>query len=321
MSVENDGVSTETVETPESMDFASIFEREMQAAEAADENPAPQADGEVDPTEGGEVEDPEVATESGTTETEDEIWNWQEYASKPMKIKVAGQEVVKTLQEIAEDGMRQADYTRKTQELAEKVRLAEWAENFQRQLRDDPATVLRTLQAAFQQEMQPEIDPYEQQIAKLVEQDPDLAPMAQMVLEERRARAALEAQLAQQQRQVQESEAARQQREVIAMVQAEIAEVKVKHPDMDEDIALQIAASKPGLTLEEAWILHKATQPVSTETAPAPKKEAPAPKTEAKQALAATQTNSRLQGTPDVSPEDYTDFSELFEIMARTAQR
>lgn len=320
-----EGVSQETPDT--SLSFAELFESQMAENGGLgddDDGAETEVTTEVteDPAEGGEVPGAEAATESGTEQQTETEWNWQEYASKPVKVKVAGQEVTLTLQEAVEGGMRQADYTRKTQEHAERLRMAEWAENFQRSLREDPATVLRTLQAAFQQDVQTEIDPYEAQIAKLVETDPDLAPLAQLALQERRERLALAAELQAQQTRTQETEAQRQQREAIAAVEAEIATVSKEFPDFNADVAVQIAASKPGLDLREAWLLHRALNPVSTETAaPEPKKETPEPKTEAKERLQQTTTNTRLQGKPDVSPDDYSDFSELFEIMSKTASQ
>jgi len=50
-----------------------------------------------------------------------------------------------TLRELREGGLRQSDYTRKTQELAAIRKQAEWAENFQGRLRQDPVGTLRAM--------------------------------------------------------------------------------------------------------------------------------------------------------------------------------
>ena len=50
-----------------------------------------------------------------------------------------------TLRELREGGLRQSDYTRKTQEVAAIRKQAEWAENFQARLRQDPVGTLRAM--------------------------------------------------------------------------------------------------------------------------------------------------------------------------------
>jgi hypothetical protein len=321
------GVSEET-STP--LNFSELFEASMAEFGSGDEGTdgvdgAEGEEGNPESTEApetGTTEGDEAATESGTPTQTEIPWNWQEHASKPVKVKVAGQEVEVPLEQALQGFMRQEDYTRKTQDLAEIKRAAEWADNFQRQLREDPQYVLRTLAAAFETEATREIDPYEAQIAKLVESDPELAPMAQLLLEERRQRVELENRLNQTDQQYQQQAQTAQQRESIAQVEREIADVKAKYADFDEGVALQMAASKPGLNLEEAWLLYRAVNPapVSQETAPTPAPKAQS-NTAAKEALAASTTNTRLQGKPDVDPDEYSDFSELFEIMSKTAQR
>ena len=113
-----------------------------------------------DPTEFGGQVDGEVG-EPDTGETRS-YFNWDEYADEVVKLPVGGEEIEIPLKEALSGYQRQADYTRKTQELAEQRREVQFASALQQALDKNPAETLAMLQQHYgvgvQQE--PEFDEY-----------------------------------------------------------------------------------------------------------------------------------------------------------------
>jgi hypothetical protein len=103
----------------------------------------------------------EVAPDIGQGETEAAPPTYLEtdqYADHHVRVKVDGQEVSVPLREAIDGYSRQADYTRKTQELAEQQRRASFGLTLQQALEANPAETLRILQAQYLQE-QTEAEP------------------------------------------------------------------------------------------------------------------------------------------------------------------
>lgn len=103
---------------------------------------APEGDAELDPSEDTEDAEAEGSVERTRLDTD-------EYGDHVVTVKVDGEEVEMTLKEALAAGMRQSDYTRKTQalaaerdRLAQVARLAEWLEK-------DPEGTIRELQKAL----------------------------------------------------------------------------------------------------------------------------------------------------------------------------
>ena len=62
----------------------------------------------------------EVSTEIGEAPVvAQDYFTWDEYADRPVKLNIAGEEIDVPLKEALAGYQRQADYTRKTQELSE----------------------------------------------------------------------------------------------------------------------------------------------------------------------------------------------------------
>ena len=74
------------------------------------------------------------------------------YSDHHVRVKVDGQEVSVPLREAIDGYSRQADYTRKTQELAEQQRRAQFGLTLQQALEANPTETLRILQAQYAQE-------------------------------------------------------------------------------------------------------------------------------------------------------------------------
>ena len=82
-----------------------------------------------------------------------------QYAGHHVRLKVDGQEVEVPLSEALGGYQRQADYTRKTQELAEQQRAAQFGLTLQQALENNPAETLRILQTQFAAEPEAEAEP------------------------------------------------------------------------------------------------------------------------------------------------------------------
>lgn len=124
---------------------------------------------EVDPTVGGQVEN---VGEDTSFEMEEDYFQWDEFADKKVKLPVAGEEVEIPLKEALAGYQRQADYTRKTQELSQQRQQVQFAAALQEALDKDPAATLELLTKHYGldsvQESEDEfLDPSERQLRQL----------------------------------------------------------------------------------------------------------------------------------------------------------
>jgi hypothetical protein len=100
----------------------------------------PDANGQVDET-------TEVVAE--TPQEEIELFDYTEIADKVIKLQVDGEEVVVPIKEALAGYQRQADYTRKTQELSEQRKQVQFAASLAESLQNDPAGTLQALQKHY----------------------------------------------------------------------------------------------------------------------------------------------------------------------------
>ena len=128
----------------------------------------------VDPTESGQVDEmTEVTAE--TLEQEQELFDYTEISDKFVKLQVDGQDVVVPVKEALAGYQRQADYTRKTQELSEQRKQVQFATTLAESLQQDPAGTLQALNQHYgiktpiqNQEVEGEyLDPAEKQLRNL----------------------------------------------------------------------------------------------------------------------------------------------------------
>jgi hypothetical protein len=123
----------------------------------------------IDPiVEDGQVEE---LGEAGVIE-EPDFFDYTEVAAKSVKLQVNGEEIVVPLEEALAGYQRQADYTRKTQELSEQRKQVEFAATLAQSLQEDPAGTLQALQQHYGVATQPEVedewmDPAEKQMRQL----------------------------------------------------------------------------------------------------------------------------------------------------------
>jgi len=106
-----------------------------------------------------------AAPDSGQGEPEaapPDFLDTDSYAGHHVRLKVDGEEVAVPLSEALSGYQRQADYTRKTQELAEQQRRAQFGMTLQQALEANPAETLRILQSQYAAEQQQPDEPEQQ---------------------------------------------------------------------------------------------------------------------------------------------------------------
>lgn len=128
----------------------------------------------VDPTVDGQVDEvAEVTAE--TPEQEQELFDYTEIGEKFVKLQVDGQDVVVPVKEALAGYQRQADYTRKTQELSEQRKQVQFAATLAESLQQDPAGTLQALNQHYgirtpiqdQQVEEEYLEPAEKQLRQL----------------------------------------------------------------------------------------------------------------------------------------------------------
>ena len=97
------------------------------------------------------VEDGQVGDVGGTPDVADDapILNVEEFSDHHVTVKVDGQDVRVPLSEAVAGYSRQADYTRKTQELAEQRQQLQWASAIAQALENDPKQTINLLQTHY----------------------------------------------------------------------------------------------------------------------------------------------------------------------------
>lgn len=232
----------------------------------------------------------------------DDEFDLSSVVDKKVTVKVAGQPVTVTVREMADGYMRQADYTRKTQELKGYVA---WAQEVQTALNTDPQGTIRQMAEYFGVplgEVAEPVDPF-------ADMDPDLVPLAKQ-------NQALAAEI---QRMKAEFDRQAQDR-VLNEVRAEMEAVKAKYPDFDPQEVLPVAAEK-GLSIQEAYELVSYRKYQASRSAEEAAKAKAAAKAEAvaqkKAAAKRVSPGSSLKGS--ATPPEFADFGELLEFNMRNS--
>jgi len=288
-------------------------------AESGDSAETQQPDGtdDVDATN----EDFVAPPEDGDTENLADGWDWKEFASNPVAVKVDGKEIEVPLEELRNGYMRQQDYTRKTQALSEQAKLAEWASDFQSRFQQNPEAIVRMLASAVgldqsYSQQQNEPDPF----SELLRSDPELQPVANMLQQQQQMISALSQQLEELSGQTGQTREQLERDKSIQAVKQEIDIVKQEFEDFDEMQILPVAA-QTGLDLRSAYLMVKGQELVEGSRKVAVKPAAPVKKpavSESKKKATGMVTNSRMSATPSTDGDQYDSFAELFEIVSRT---
>jgi hypothetical protein len=112
----------------------------------------------AEPVEGSPTSD-SVITETPDTPT----LNVQEYSNHRVPVKLDGEELQVPLSEAIAGYQRQADYTRKTQELSQQREKIEFASTLQAALENNPAATLSLLSQHYSVQNTPQVDPIEEE--------------------------------------------------------------------------------------------------------------------------------------------------------------
>ena len=112
----------------------------------------------VEPVEGSPTSD-SVVTQTPDTPT----LNVQEYSNYRVPVKLDGEELQVPLSEAIAGYQRQADYTRKTQELSQQREKIEFASTLQAALENNPAATLSLLSQHYGVQNTPQVDPIEEE--------------------------------------------------------------------------------------------------------------------------------------------------------------
>jgi hypothetical protein len=97
-----------------------------------------------------EIGQAEVDTEIGEAPViAQDYFTWDEYADRPVKLNIAGEEIDVPLKEALAGYQRQADYTRKTQELSEQRKQVQFGSALQEALQNDPRNTLELLKQHY----------------------------------------------------------------------------------------------------------------------------------------------------------------------------
>lgn len=206
-----------------------------------DTDTAEEEDGDPDDT--GEEDDDSDSEDDEESEEESE-----EEPEKKFKIKVDGEEIEVTLDELQKGYSRHADYSRKTQEVAEQRRAAEQEREQARQERAQYAQYLQVLQQQMQQQ-EPQVD-----WDKLYKEDPAEYVRKRAEYDDRQRKQ--QALTAEQQRirQQQEQETAQQRQRTLAQERQRLTEAipEFKDPEKSPQVAARIKKTGQALGFSES---------------------------------------------------------------------
>lgn len=125
----------------------------------------------VEPVVDGQITGDEV---TASEQQEVDYFDWNDYGDKHVKVTVAGEEIDVPLKEALSGYQRQADYTRKTQELAEQRQSVQFAQAIQQALDNDPVATIELLKNHYGLDQMTEsedddifVDPIEKQYREL----------------------------------------------------------------------------------------------------------------------------------------------------------
>ena len=240
-------------------------------------------------------EDIDSDTDDGLEDQDDvteDVFDFDSIKDKPVKVTVGGETFEVPLNELRNGYMRQADYTRKTQQIAAQNELVRWAQDLQEALTSDPKGTIKYFQ---------------EQLGLLdddgVSDDPELGPIVKELRETRRELAEL--------RQSQQQVA---QERVNAEVQSELNQMKSKYTDFDPVQVLPIAIEN-GLTMEMAykvWKADRVDQESAAQEAARRKAEQAAVKRDKARAATKKVPTVKTKGESDDSWKSFDSFEDIF---------
>lgn len=252
-------------------------------------------DSEIDSIEDTDVED---LAESDVEDAPDDVFDFDSIKDKTISVTVQGETFEVPLAELRNGYMRQADYTRKTQQIAGDAKVLQWAHDLQEAFRSDPVGSIRFLQQQFGVTDDASPDPFE-------DIDPEFKPIVNELQQTRQQLAELQ----RQQQLVSEQRA-------VAEAQSELEMMKSKYQDFDPMQVLPIAIDN-GLSMEKAYKLWKAdvldAQLSEQAAAKAKAEQAAAKRDKARQVSKTVAKGSNKAASADDSWKQFSSFEDIFE--------
>lgn len=255
-----------------------------------------EVDVEVDDSEVDDSQDIDSDTDDGLEDQDDapeDTFDFDSIKDKTVSVTVNGETFEVPLAELRNGYMRQADYTRKTQQVAAQNELVRWAQELQEAFRVDPAGSLKYLQEQFGLQD-------DKQYSDL---DPEFEPIVNELKQTRRELAELRKQ---------QEEVAWER--VNADVQSELNQMKSRYQDFDPLQVLPIAIDNK-LTMEMAYKVWKADR-VQSDTAAQEaarmKAEQAAAKRDKARAAAKKVPAVKAKAEPDDSWKRFDSFEDIF---------
>ena len=265
-------------------------------------------------TDADDVELVDTETDNTDDGAGEEVWNWEEFADQLVPRTVNGETEMVPLKEAIEGSMRHADYTRKTQEVAEQAKAAKWAADMQDALARDPRGTLEVIAQAYglldPQPQRPQAE--ESHGFRLEDLDEDVRPWAEKTFQ-------AEQQMLHMQRQLENLEMERLKGEV----RAEIEGLRAQWGDQfNAEQVLQLAAQR-NMTLTDAqqllmgqkYLADRNNQSEAERIAAEAAKTAEQARSQRKR-TASSSTKSSFQAS-EIPVDDFNTIDELMEqIMA-----
>ena len=252
-----------------------------------------------EPTADAETVDEDEVVET----TEPEVFDWTSDKDRLVSVVVNGETVTMTLGEAMSGAMRQADYTRKTQELSQIRQDAQWAATLKQHLEADPQGTLEQLarHLGVGLSAEPQVDPLE-------ELDPEIRPWAEKVQ-------ALEASL----RRFEQVTDTISQERITNEIRADVDRLGRTYPDFDV-VKVGPIAMDQGVSLEVAYKMWRFDQQQNDAAATAAAQEAAAKKAQ-RAAAAAAQAGkvakpTGVRGDPRPANSDVGTFEDMFNQVA-----
>ena len=282
------------------------------------ENPLDGADDFEDQPELDDEDDVEDVADTAKPPADvDDDFDWNEilerFGDRTIQLTVNGEVVEKPLRELPNMAMMREDYSRKTAEVSQRSKAAQWAQDVQEAFATDPAGTLEAFAKAYKIELGapaptgPVVDPYE-----------DFDPEVANVLRQR------DDQLVQQQQQIEQligKFGNIEHERVVADVKAEVASLRSEFGDELDHMEMLRVAAAYNMPLREAaehlvgkqyYTKTKAQSQMDSEAGKIGARKADDERQQAKRRAAGTST--KKFDASNVSSEDFSDIGELFEI-------
>ena len=309
----NDAVSEELADNA---DFSEEIDNPIDGADDEVEDAVEDID-DVDDADTDEDESEDESEQSPEDVDDDDGFNWEEivskYGDRTVQLTVNGEIVEKPLKELPNMAMMREDYSRKTAEIAQAARAAEWAQQVQYSFDQDPLGTLEAFARAYNVDLggaPDDSDPYE-------DFDPDIAAvLRKMDEQEQRHQEEL--------MRIQVQTESFTEKQLVEEIKRDVAGLKGQFgEDLDEIEMLRVAAQY-NIPLQDAayrvmgeryWSQSQSEQAAAAQAA-----EAAGARTSKKSGSAKKRASSTTKRSVDgagahtVSKDDFSDIGELFEI-------